>query len=267
MLTGEEPVTRNSSLDGIQTRAFEIYGKPIDDIDFAKEVHITAENNYGFAGAAFMRSVCAMLGENSASGAPVDCLKKLYNQTFSKEFKQLGLRNIHADYVSAVALGDFLAETLIFGTDSETALREALECGKQLYALNESQMSTDVVERAWDFITSWLISNEHRFSADAMPFYGKVESSPGGQYSEYFVIPQYLDGALEEAGFNVKKTFQGLRERGLIATHKDSEGKERTKYSTSVYGKKVRGYLFQIKTNDIQPLRANAREEADDYNF
>jgi uncharacterized protein (DUF927 family) len=58
MLTGEEPITRNSSLDGIQTRTFELYGKPVDDMDFAKDVHITSENNYGFAGAQFMRGVC-----------------------------------------------------------------------------------------------------------------------------------------------------------------------------------------------------------------
>ncbi|MCL2509433.1 MAG: hypothetical protein FWF05_09680, partial [Oscillospiraceae bacterium] len=114
---------------------------------------------------------------------------------------------------------------------------------------------------AWDFITGWLVSNEHRFSPDASPFYGKTEPSPGGQYGEYFVIPQYLDEALEDAGFNVKKTFQGLRERGYIAINRDSEGKERTKHSGWVCGKTVRGYLFRIKTNNIQPLRGGKNDD------
>ncbi|MCL2509211.1 MAG: DUF927 domain-containing protein, partial [Oscillospiraceae bacterium] len=179
MLTGEEPVTRSSSLDGIQTRTFELYGKPVEDMDFAKDVHIVSENNYGFAGAQFMRCVCSMLRENP------DFLRREF-QRISNKFKELGFRNIHADYVSAVALGDYLAETLIFGTDSDTAMREALACGGEVYALNESQMSADVIERAWDFITGWLVSNEHRFSPDASPFYGKTEPSPGGQYGEYF---------------------------------------------------------------------------------
>jgi len=247
MLTGEEPVTRSSSLDGIQTRTFELYGKPVEDMDFAKEIHSVSENNYGFAGAQFMRSVCAMLRESP------DFLRREY-QTISNKFKEQGLRNIHADYVAAVTLGDILAETIIFGTDSETARREALRCGEEIYALNESQMSTDVVERAWDFIQGWLVSNEHRFSSDATPFYGKTEPSPGGQYDAYFVIPQYLDNALEEAGFNVKKTFQGLRERGYVTTEKDNEGKERTKNRVWVYGKQVRCYVFQIKSDSIQPL-------------
>ena len=248
MLTGEEPVTRSSSLDGIQTRTFEIYGKPVDDMDFAKDVHIISENNYGFAGAQFMRSVCAALRENP------DYLRREF-QKISDGYKGRGLRNIHADYVAAVTLGDYLAETLIFGADSETAMNGAMKCGEEVYALNETQMSTDVVERAWDFITGWLVSNEHRFSPDATPFYGKTEQSSGGQYEEYFVVPQYLDEALEDAGFNVKKTFQGLRERGLITTQKDSDGKERTKHSGWLYGKTVRGYMIRVQSNNIQPLR------------
>jgi hypothetical protein len=248
MLTGEEPVTRSSSLDGIQTRTFEIYGKPIDDIEFAKEVHIASEQNYGFAGAAFMRAVCARLGENK------DALLIEY-RSIAEELRSKGLKNIHADYVAAVTLGDILAETIIFGTDAETARREAVKCGEEIYALNEAQMSTDVVQRAWDFITGWLVSNEHRFSPDATPCYGKAEPSAGSKYTEYFAIPLYLDSALEEAGFNVKKTFQGLRERGFVIMQKDSDGSDRTKTVGRVNGKVVRGYSFRVKSEHIQPLR------------
>ena len=252
MLTGEEPVTRSSSLDGIQTRTFELYGKPVDDTDFAKDVHIVSENNYGFAGAAYMRAICGILRENP------DWLLREY-RSISEEFKARGLRNIHADYVSAVTLGDILAETIIFGMDAAAAREEALRCGETVYALNEAQMSMDVVERAWDFIVGWLVSNGNRFSPDASPFYGKMEPSPGGKYDEFFVIPQYLDAALEDAGFNVKKTFQGLRERGLITTQTDADGKERTKSSGSVGGKPIRGYLFRLKGDSIPPLNGAYR--------
>jgi hypothetical protein len=253
MLTGEEPVTRSSSLDGIQTRTFELYGKPIDDIEFAKEVHIASEQNYGFAGVAFMRAVCARLCENK------NALLTEY-RSIADELRGKGLRNIHADYVAAVTLGDILAETIVFGTDYETARREAVKCGEDIYALNEAQMSTDVVQRAWDFITGWLVSNEHRFSPDARQCFGRVEPADDG-YVEYRVIPHNLDEALESAGFNIKKTFQGLRERGFITTQVDSEGKERTKSSFWVNGRTVRGYCFRIQTNDIQPLRGRNERE------
>ncbi|MCL2818032.1 MAG: DUF927 domain-containing protein, partial [Clostridiales bacterium] len=246
MLTGEEPVTRTSSLDGVQTRTFEIYGSPIENPDFAKEVHIVSEQNYGFAGAEFMRAVCAKLRENP------DSLRQEY-LSILEELKRRGLKNIHADYVAAVCLGDVLAETVVFGTDAETARREALSCEEAVYAVNESQMSTNVVDRAWDFIKGWLVSNEFRFSPDAAPFYGKSEAY--GQDSEYSVIPAYLDSALEDAGFNVKKTLQGLREQGYIATQKDSEGKERTKKLVWIYGKPVRCYVFKLATDNVPPLR------------
>ncbi|GHV07652.1 hypothetical protein FACS1894217_08840 [Clostridia bacterium] len=248
MLTGEEPITRNSSLDGIQTRTFEIYGKPVDDVDFAKEAHIVSEQNYGFAGAEFMRHICAMLRID------VNCLKKLYNQTFSNEFKQRGLKNIHADYIAAVALGDYLAETLIFGTDSEVALRGAIAMGETIYQINESQISDDSTERAWDFVTGWLVGNEGRFTHDATPCYGKTQQSPGGNFAEFYVISQHLDTALEDAGFNVKKAFQGFREQGLIETYKDGNGKVRTKTRYRLGDTLVNGYVFRLKSEGIKPL-------------
>jgi uncharacterized protein (DUF927 family) len=248
MLTGEEPITRNSSLDGVQTRTFEIYGKPIEDMEFAKEVHITSENNYGFAGAVFMRAVCAMLNENP------DSLKNLFNQVFSKEFKLLGLKNIHADYVAAVALGDYLAETILFGKDKNTAIKEAIECGETLYKMNQTQIGSDAVDSAWNFTQGWLISNTSRFSLDASPYFGKATASPDNQSIDYFVIPQYLDSELEKAGFNVKKTFQGFRERGYINTYCDSNGKTRTKTNGLIDGKTIAGYLFRMKKEGIKPL-------------
>lgn len=247
MLTGEEPITRNSSLDGIQTRTLEIYGRPVDDVEFAKDVHILSENNYGFAGTVFMRAVCAMLGENP------DCLKTLYNQTFSKKFKEREFKNIHADYIAAVALGDYLAETIVFGTDKETAMNDAIKCGETLYAMNEQQMSTDVIERAWDFVAGWLISNESKFSTDASPYFGKTGGSPGGQHTEFYVIPLYLDLELEKAGFNVKKTIQGFKERGLIETQ--TGGKTvRTKVKARIGYAILRCYLFKLERDGIMPL-------------
>jgi len=240
ILTGEEPVTRSSSMDGVQTRTFELYGTPIEDPDFAKEVHIMSEQNYGFPGAVFMRAVCAMLKEDPGF------LRREF-LLFLDELKRRGLKNVHADYIAAVCLGDILAEIVVFGTDAETARREALACGEAIYAVNESQLSSNVVERAWDFIKGWLVSNEFRFSSDAAPFYGKVEAY--GQNSEYAVIPAYMDAALEEAGFSVKKTLQGLRERGHITTQRDSDGKERTKKLVWLQGKPVRCYVFRLATS------------------
>jgi site-specific recombinase XerD len=205
-----------------------------------------------------VKSLSEILGHGSAMVCEnPDSLKNLYNQVFSSKFKALGLKNIHADYVAAVALGDYLAETIIFGTNSETALKEAIECGCAVYSLNENQLTKDAIDRAWDFVQGWLISNTSRFNYDASPYYGKIIETPGGQFFDYFVIPQYLDFELEKAGFNVKKTFQGFRERGYIQTYHDSEGKVRTKISGRIEGKLLAGYVFRLENNDIKPLNGN----------
>jgi len=246
MLTGEEPITKNSSMDGVQTRTFEIYGKPVDDLDFAKEVHVIAEQNYGFAGTEFMRAVCTELKERP------DYLRKLYVE-FSAAFKAMDITGIHADYVAAVAAGDFLAETMIFDADKDAAKHRAIACGADVYGMNKTQLSASAVERAWDFTTGWLVGNEARFSPDASPQYGKISESGGGAFTEFYVIPHYLDKDLEDAGFNIKKTMQGFKEQGLIETQ--TEGSmTRTKVKAWISGKSLRCYLFRLKSDEFGAL-------------
>jgi hypothetical protein len=250
LITGEEAITKNSSLDGVQTRAFEVYGKPIDDIEFAKEVHIVSENNYGFAGTVFMRAICAVLRERP------DYLRQKFLY-FAEFLRECGYKNIHADYVAAVVLGDYLAETIIFGTDKETAECEALKCGAAIYALNAEQLTENAVERAWDFVQGWLVSNEFRFNQEATPYYGKIVESDNGQSTDFYVIPQYLDKALEDAGFNVKKSFQGFREHKKIITYTDGEGRIRTKTRARIGNSLLCTYRFRLKRDGTQPLTNN----------
>jgi len=249
MLTGEEPVTKRSSLDGIQTRTLELYGRPVDDVDFAKDVHILSENNYGFAGAEFMKAVCERLKENP------DYLSTEFEGIVAK-FREIGLKSVHADYIAAVTLGDYLAERIIFGAGSAAAMRDAVKNGQYIFENNAEQMRDDVVLRAWEFIIGWLISNENRFSPDAAPCFGKKERSKGGQFNEYFVIPSHLDAALEEVGFNVDKTVKGLKERELLCGYVDSSGKHRSKWPARINGTMGFVYKFQVKNegDKINPL-------------
>lgn len=50
LTSGEQPMTKESSNDGVLTRALELYGKPVDNVDIAHQLHLVSENNYGFAG-------------------------------------------------------------------------------------------------------------------------------------------------------------------------------------------------------------------------
>jgi len=194
-----------------------------------------------------MREICAALRETP------DYLRSLYLR-FVDAFKMRGLKNVHSDYVAAVAVGDYLAETIIFGTDAETAEQNAIECGVAVYAMNTEQLSDNAVTRAWEFTQGWLVSNEARFNYDTTPYYGRIEQCSDGKTASYYVIPQYLDNALEDAGFNVKKTMQGFREQGKVITFTDHEGKVRTKKRVRVNGNSVSVYHIQIERDGTPAL-------------
>jgi hypothetical protein len=249
MLTGEEPVTKNSSLDGIQTRTLELYGKPFEDIDFATDVHNFSESNYGYAGPEFLRAVCSRLKENP------EFLRKEYERIVAL-FKAQKMKSVHADYIAAITLGDILAETLIFGTDTKVAEREAFENGRLMFENNLTQMNGDTTERAYEFVKGWLVSNDYKFaSPEFQSTYGRKQESAGGQSDEYYVIPLYLDEALEKAGFGVAKAIQGFMERGYLVTKSEGDGKRKT-VQARINGKNMRVYRFDLSKKDptvVQP--------------
>ena len=53
--TGEQPISTDSSMDGINTRLLEVYGKPVENEADAAEMHRVCEQNNGFAATAFPR--------------------------------------------------------------------------------------------------------------------------------------------------------------------------------------------------------------------
>lgn len=48
--TGEMPLIRENSMDGVGSRVLELYGRPIADETTARELHQVSERNYGHAG-------------------------------------------------------------------------------------------------------------------------------------------------------------------------------------------------------------------------
>ena len=53
--TGEQPLASENSMDGVNSRVLELYGQPISDAGYGREVHRISESNYGFAGRTFIQ--------------------------------------------------------------------------------------------------------------------------------------------------------------------------------------------------------------------
>lgn len=247
MITGEEPITSNNSKDGVQTRTIELYGKPVDDEDFASKVHTISEDNYGFAGEKFIKTVCEMLKVDS------HFLTKRYIRVHEALQAKFG-KHIHLEYIAAVIVADYLAEVLIFKTDKATAEKESYEMGCAIFENNKEQLHKDNIETAYEFMLGWLASNGSRFEDSSYQSqFGKKEVN--GEVATYFIIPSVLESALTEAGYNVTKIIRGFRDRGYIFSDIDTNGDARKKFSKTINGVEIKAYKIVIDKRKPKPVQ------------
>jgi uncharacterized protein (DUF927 family) len=239
LTTGEEAMIGDNTQDGANTRTFEIYAKPIEDVSFAAMVHETAEQNYAHAGEVYIKKLCEELDKDE------EFLNRNYNR-IKEKLKEKHLECIHINEVSVVALGDYLSSMYVFEDDEDTAFNMAIKTAEEMIENNRQLTRNDNIERAWEAFVNWIIANNQRFQFDTpSPRYGRIDLN-----ENYFVIPTYAHKALEEAGFSPKKVFRGFAERGYIESYIDSEGIRRFQISKSICGKTCRVYVVKVPIGD-----------------
>ena len=246
--TGEQPMSTDSSMDGVNTRLMEIYACPLSengtgeaDEELGRELHQVSESHYGFAGERFIRWLSGRL----------ESLKDDYERIRSA----IGGSNVQRDNVAVLALADYYSSMAIFGLPEEQAFSEAVELAGRLLKNLEDNAPKDSIESAWEFICGWVASNKARFSGgcvlhEVTPIFGKIEDG------RVYAIAKNMNDALEDAGFSARKCIKGFQERGLIETFRDSQGKER-----SQIGKSVKGVLNRVYSLNL----TLTSEAADDF--
>ncbi len=248
--SGEQPITKESSADGVLTRVLELYGKPIPDSDFAHEIHMISQNNYGLAGKLFIDYVIKEILRDSV------CLHKDYN-ALRNEIKKMYLKEnislsaIQLDNISVVALGDYYSSLSVFGENKRSAWSEAVKLAVNIVGNNKQLQAEDTISRAWEFLKGWLIANRARFTNDSVPCYGAIDEE------KYYIIPSFLRAAFEENGFNYSKVTRGFKERGFFESNIDSEGVNRMQIQKRINGISCKVFVTKIKENSrkTQPLR------------
>lgn len=241
LTTGEQPITSDSSMDGVQSRVLELYAKMIEDERDGTKLHQLVERNYGHAGGVYMRYIADKI---EADRTTVECDYERFMTALEERFGVSG----YMPCVAVVCLGDYYAAQSLWNENPEVAFAKAVVMGVDVLNNNKDLLRGDSVLRAWEFVTGWLVSNQNRFDTDSTPYYGKVSND-----GAFLVIPHYLDSALEEAGFNVAKSIQGFRDRKLLVTKMDAAGKERTKHRTTINGIDVSVYRFELSVDDSIP--------------
>ena len=226
-------------MDGVNTRVLEVYGQPIEDMEYGRYVHQVSEDNYGFAGEKFIRFLIEkVLPVKGKLGGDYTRLRSELKSSF--EMLDLGDSGAHLDNIAAIALADRYSSECLFGMTAEKAIAEALELGMTLLHNCKSLEKEDSVDRAWHFVEGWVAENKTRFDTAVSPCYGKIEKH------HVFVIASVLREALECAGFIYTKCIKGFRDREYIETFANSEGDNNNQTQKRVQGVNVRVVCLKI---------------------
>ena len=223
--TGEQPITVQNSMDGENTRIMELYASPIGDTDFARTVHQTAAENYGFAGKMFMDYLFREYELEKGTSR----LRQAYTN-FRDEFVSMyamlyeKCTSIHLEFVAVLVFADFIASKAVFNAGEE-ACGAAWEMGFELLEALKKEQKADAVERASDTVKEWIASNQEHFEVKHLnevarePLLGRYE--PGEKKT--YILPNCLRKMLIDNGFSYEKSIRGFKDRGYVENRQENQ--------------------------------------------
>ena len=242
--TGEQPLSNESSMDGVESRVLELYGPPITDVEEGRRIHQISECNYGYAGKRYIHFIVNTILTSK------DNIRQDYENI--REKLQSGFDDdpgAHLDNIAVLALADCYSSVSLFGMAEEDAVAEAVSLGNTILQNAKSLEKEDVVERAWHFLEDWVASNKTRFESTISPCYGKIETN------KVYIIAAVLKQAMEEGGYSYSKSIRGFRDRGYIEVFANAEGEENTQCQKKIQGINIRAVCIKL---NVQP-------DADDF--
>jgi hypothetical protein len=242
--TGEMPLIRESSMDGVGSRVLELYGRPVADEATARELHQTSERHYGHAG---KRYIEYLVSEVLSEDVRLETLYRDMRDRLRMAYTGQHDRDpgVHFDNVVVLCLGDYLSSLSVFGLVDEAAWEQALKLGAELLTNNAHLQPEDSIQRAWDFTVDWIGSNRDHFRtsvyAHGVARYGSIAAD------HVNIIQSTFRKALEEAGFSYAKSVRGFVSRGWFDSYIDSDGKNRSQYQCKINGVNMRVSRCRLK--------------------
>ena len=219
---GEEPLTKENSIQGVKNRVLEINTSPILPDALSRACHVS--DQYGIAGPRFMDCV---LQQKQSVGAVYNDISVYMGQHF------WGYSEAHLSAVSLLATADYLVSLWLFGEESNQAMQEALGmAGEAMQALPTKDQLSDVA-RAWEFVENWISANAAKFIRNrddhyTPPLLGFWKDD------KLCIYPEGLTKAFEDNGFSPSKLLKEFALDGKIETEAEAaSGKVR-------YRKRVR---------------------------
>ena len=236
LTTGEEPISSESSTGGINTRVIELYGQPIGDDNFSRNLHIKLASNYGFAGEQYIKRL-------------IECDKADLKQKYELIVKRLAEENpdkiaSHIPAMATITIADYLSSMWIWGMDEETALLQAITMARNIVTKLVTASETDDSNRAYDYLMSQFMANYRKFSSDG--FDDKFGFHDA--FAIYF-YPHIFNKLMEEGGFNPTRMLRDWVEQDLIETYV-AGNKKRFKVRKIDPYTKTRTFFIAVRKKD-----------------
>ena len=258
LATGEETISTNNTTTGVQTRCLEIEGSPFDyDEKSASNIYEIVSNYYGTAGKKFIEAV-------------IDKYSKDDYYILRRELKEIqeklekATKNDIRSYlmaVSLVVLADMIVEEDVMG---QRANESSIEMGIEILNNLENQKDIDIIDKCYEYIKSWILSNHKAFDKYKEYFSFEdprleteedlVEKSSNsksfGIYENnvYYVHRAILEDKLKSSGYSYNKTVREFAKRGYITPKTDEQGNilENT-IQKKFRGKNARMFAFPME--------------------
>jgi len=222
LTTGEEPISTMTSQTGIITRVLEVTGTPFYSTDEAAKMHEISENYHGTAGKKFVEELIIKYPKrNVLKEQYKDIVERLKKDTENKI-------STHITAVATIILADMLQSEFLFHDEKSTIEERSYEMGLDLLNRLSTATESDIVEKAYEFIHSWVVSNKKSFETiDARGIsqnitytherYGIIDRGM------YYILPHILQSVLEKQKISYRKVLKGLADRNYI--EKDNQGR------------------------------------------
>lgn len=272
--TGEEPLVDINQHSGAKNRVLDIYGKLFENEQQAKNIYRVTKTEFGIAGPIFIEK---LINEYSDSRykrlvEEYDYIEEILDSKVSK--------NTISSYIQAVAsivLADSLIGRYFFNTDLESSINMGISILEQLPKEDE----TSDVERAYDLICSWIISNDLKFDRQEIKYnYDEQKdirkdfeiltnrkegdtTEKYGLYDEgyYYILPNKFIELMEKNNLSPLAVKKQLAERGCIKTQKD---RNRIYYEVLKFYNGGRRRMIAFKLNNDSTLPQEEIEKLDE---
>lgn len=228
MMTGEEPITRDTSKEGIKNRAIEIEDNN-EIIENGNEVVNFILNNYGYAGQEFIKLI-----------RDREQLKKRYN-AFAEELNKSIKYKKQINAFSVIMTADYIVSKNIF-QDKPLTIEEISKYFRK---------DTDETERIYNLILEWFYQNINKFNntSNIGEVWGKYDNN-NEEISTIYIISKVLKDFLNENNID----FNGIKKKMLEKEYIERNRQREFTHSVTINGTKIRCIKINVKPDktDLQ---------------